>query len=133
MRTIKSRTKGVGNEKKDECASEREDGRARERRRRTECCEIETAGYEAGTGRKKGSSGRRDKVRCARLPSGVSRIICIIRVESFSLGALMGLWDPRFGYRFLFPFFVLHRTSGKEVKIRITASVLYFVVSDAIE
>lgn len=72
MRTIKSRTKGVGNEERRASVCEREregggSGRGEIRRRRTECCEIETAGYKAGTGkRKKGSSGRRDKVRDAR-------------------------------------------------------------------
>lgn len=68
------------------------------------CCEIQTppvTRLEPG-GRKARAEG---ETKCdARLPSGVSRIICIIRVESFSLGALMGLWDPRFGYTiFFFP------------------------------
>lgn len=83
------------------------------------------------TRRKKGRSGKGDKVRRATTtPSGVSRIICIIRVESFSLGALMGLWDPRFGYTiFFFSSSVLPPERGKEVKIRI-ASILYFVIND---
>lgn len=63
--------------------------------------ERDTVGYKARTrGRKARAEG---ETKCdARLPSGVSRIICIIRVESFSLGALMGLWDPRFGYTIFF-------------------------------
>lgn len=68
-----------------------------------------------------------------RLPPGVSTIICIIRVESFSLGALMGPWDPRFGYSVFFffsPAVLPSRASGKEVKIRIAASILYFVISN---
>lgn len=85
MRRRASEREGKG-AKKDEVLRERE---------------RETVGYKARTrGRKVRAEG---ETKCdARLPSGVSRIICIIRVESFSLGALMGLWDPRFGYTIFF-------------------------------
>lgn len=109
----------------------RGEGRETGTKRRTECCEIERLLVTRLENQEEERPERTEgETKCdARLPSGVSRIICIIRVESFFLGALMGLWDLRFGYT-PFSFSLLpsasppsprrpSRTSGKEVKIRI--------------
>lgn len=48
----------------------------------------------------------------------------------------MGLWDLRFGYvsSFFFSFIpAAPERVEKEVKIRIAASILYFVINNAIE
>lgn len=107
-------------------------------RRRTECCEIET-GYKARTKRKKGPGGTGDKVRRASTFGRFEDNLHYSRGK-FLPWRVNGSLGPEIRLRyFLFILLLLlllrsaAKTSGKEVKIRIAASILYFVISDTIE